>query len=620
MPILKTSLLAFLRIWGRFSDRFSNKSVLGVRLQVVYYFLLGNIYKYIIQNEFGVRYMKKDFKIALFSMEIGIDHKMPTYSGGLGVLAGDILRSCADLNVPIVAVTLANNKGYLSQRLDDEGNQTELLRDWMIDEFTTLMSPKVSVPIEGRDVKIQAWEYLLTGIVGHQVPVYFLDTNLFENSTSDREITYYLYGGDERYRLSQEIVLGIGGVRMLEALGYTNIQKYHMNEGHSALVVLELIKKTKNDNPEYTKERIIKSVRKKCVFTTHTPVPAGHDKFPASLVKSLLGGYLEYDEIDKICHGNELNMTLLALDHSEYINGVAKKHEEISRDMFPGYPIDSITNGVHHVFWTSEPFCNLYDRHISGWRKDPFDLRYVISIPKEEIVQAHRDAKKRLIEFVNAKHGIGMDYDTFTLGFARRITKYKRPYLLFSNPDRLVNIVKNTGPIQIILAGKAHPKDTEGKELIKIIFKAIKRLREYIKVVFLENYNMELAKLITSGVDVWLNTPKRPYEASGTSGMKACLNCVPSLSILDGWWLEGCIEGVTGWAIGSITMEDSTDQSDDSKDAEDLYDKLEKVILPMFYNNKDAWAQIMQYTIAFNSSFFNSHRMVSQYLLNAYFT
>ena len=563
--------------------------------------------------------MENDVQIALFSMEMGIDHKMPTYCGGLGVLAGDILRSCADLNVPIVAVTLASNKGHLSQRLDDEGNQTELPIEWRIDDFTTLMAPKVSVPVEGREVKIQAWEYLLTGIEGYQVPVYLLDTNLFENSNSDREISSYLYGGDERYRLSQEIVLGIGGVRMLEALGYTDIQKYHMNEGHSALVALELTKKMKNENPEYTTEQIIELVRKKCIFTTHTPVPAGQDKFQASLVKSLLGGYLEDEEIDKICHENELNMALLALEHSEYINGVAKKHEEISRDMFPGYPIDSITNGVHHVFWTSEPFCKLYDRHISGWRKDPFDLRYVISIPKEEIIQAHVEAKKRLIDLVNAKHGVGMDYDTFTLGYARRITKYKRPDLLFSNLDRLVNIAKNTGPIQIILAGKAHPKDTEGKELIKIIFKVIKRLSEDIKIVFLENYDMELAKWITSGVDVWLNTPKRPLEASGTSGMKACLNGVPSLSILDGWWLEGCIEGVTGWAIGSITTEGYTNLSDDLKDAEDLYDKLEQVVLPMFYNNKDAWAQIMRYAIAFNSSFFNSHRMVSQYLLNAYF-
>ena len=558
---------------------------------------------------------EKDIRIALFSMEIGIDHKMPTYGGGLGILAGDILRSCADMRVPIVAVTLAINKGSLFQRLDDEGNQTELPTDWRIDDFTTLMAPKVSVPIEDREVQIQAWKYLMTGIGGYQVPVYFLDTNLLENNTLDRGITYYLYGGDERYRLLQEIVLGIGGVRMLEALGYTNIRKHHMNEGHSALVTLELIKKMKEDNPEYKDDQILELVREKCVFTTHTPVQAGHDRFPAQLAKSFLRGYMEDSEMDEICHGNELNMTLLALDHSKYINGVAKKHGEISRDMFPGYPINSITNGVHHVFWTTEPFRKLYDGCIGGWRKDPFDLRYVISIPKEEIISAHAEAKRMLIDLVNAKHNVGMDYDTFTLGFARRVAMYKRADLIFSNPDRLVNIAKNTGPIQIILAGKAHPRDAEGKELIKTIFGDIKRLKDDIKIVFIENYDMELAKLIIPGVDVWLNTPKRPLEASGTSGMKACLNGVPSLSILDGWWLEGCIECVTGWAIGSI----AADQSDDSKDAEDLYDKLERVILPMFYGNGDAWAQIMRYAIAFNSSFFNSHRMVQQYLLNAYF-
>ncbi|RZN37383.1 MAG: alpha-glucan family phosphorylase, partial [Methanophagales archaeon ANME-1-THS] len=299
---------------------------------------------------------------------------------------------------------------------------------------------------------------------------------------------------------------------------------------------------------------------------------------------------------------------------------VAKRHEEISRSMFPGYPIDSITNGVHHVFWTSEPFRRLYDKHIRGWRKDPFNLRYVISIPKEEILEAHREAKRRLIDLVNAKDGIGMGYDTFTVGFARRMAKYKRPNLLFNNIERLVSIAKHAGPIQIILAGKAHPKDWEGKELIKFIFRAIKGLKGDIKSVFLENYDLELAKLITSGADLWLNTPKIPCEASGTSGMKASLNGVPSLSILDGWWVEGCIEGVTGWAIEARSTTSCPDLSDDSSEAANLYAKLERVILPMFYTNRNAWAEIMRYAIAFNASFFNSHRMVQQYLLNAYFT
>jgi starch phosphorylase len=475
------------------------------------------------------------------------------------------------------------------------------------------------VPIAGRDVKVQAWKYLITGLEGHQVPVYLLDTGIFENSDSDREITSYLYGGDSSYRLSQEVVLGIGGVRMLAALGHTDIRKYHLNEGHSALVAVELAKRYKKEHPDLSDRQIEDLVRQKCVFTTHTPIPTGHDRFPASLVKNLLEGYCSEAEIDSVCHKDELNMTLFALEHSGHINGVAKRHEEISRNMFPGYPIDSITNGVHHVFWTSKPFQRLYDKHTGGWRKDPFNLRYVISIPLEEIEQAHREAKRMLIDLVNAKHNIGMDYDTCTLGFARRMTRYKRPQLLFSNPERLVSIARARGPLQVVIAGKAHPKDTSGKELIKSVFAAIKRLKSDIKIVFLENYDMELAQFITAGVDVWLNTPKIPCEASGTSGMKACLNGVPSLSVLDGWWVEGCVEDVTGWAIETKVANVCELEMDDSDEAESLYRKLEQVVLPTFYTNREKWARIMRYAIAFNGSFFNSHRMVQQYLLNAYF-
>lgn len=313
-------------------------------------------------------------------------------------------------------------------------------------------------------------------------------------------------------------------------------------------------------------------------------------------------------------------MTLLALEHSGYINGVAKRHEEISRDMFPGYPIDSITNGVHHVFWTAEPLRKLYDSHISGWRKDPFNLRYVVQIPLDEIQEAHRAAKKRLIDFVNARHDVGLAYDTCTLGFARRMTRYKRPHLLFTNTQRLAAIAKQVGPIQVIVAGKAHPKDTFGKDLIRQIFAAIQELAGEVKIVFLEDYDMELALLLTSGVDVWLNTPKIPCEASGTSGMKACLNGIPSLSVLDGWWVEGCVEGVTGWAIETKVADVCELQMDDTEEAASLYRKLEEVVIPLYYGQeRDGWAQIMRYAIAFNASFFNSHRMVQQYLLNAYF-
>lgn len=558
---------------------------------------------------------ERESQIALFTMEVGIDSKIPTYSGGLGILAGDILRSCADMHIPILAVTLASNEGYMYQEVDESGNQIEGPESWRMNNYTVLMSPRVSVTIEGREVKIQAWKYTISGINGFQVPVYFLDTNLFENEPSDREITYCLYGGDKRYRLQQEIVLGIGGVRMLDALGH-DIRRYHMNEGHSALVAMELMRKLKENNSDISEEQALDIVRDKCIFTTHTPVSAGHDVFPVPMVKSLLGDYLN-EQVERISSGNELDMTLLALSHSEYINGVAKKHGEVFRTLYPGYPVDSITNGVHHVFWTSPPFRKLYDSYISGWRKDPFDLRYVASIPRTEVLGAHEDAKRNLIDHVNSRHDIDMDYNTLTLGFARRITKYKRPDLLFSDPRRLSKISRKH-PLQIILAGKAHPNDNDGKGLLEHIFEVKEEIKGDVKMVFLENYNMELAKLLIPGVDLWLNTPMRPLEASGTSGMKASLNGVPQLSILDGWWLEGCIEGVTGWGIGPITAENSG-EIESAKDSQDLYNKLENLILPMFYRNMSEWTKVMRYTIAFNSSFFNSHRMVQQYLLNAYF-
>jgi len=307
-------------------------------------------------------------------------------------------------------------------------------------------------------------------------------------------------------------------------------------------------------------------------------------------------------------------MTLLALNLSEYINGVAKKHGEISREMFPGYPIDSITNGVHPYTWASESFRKLYNKHIPGWTKDPFTLRHIISIPETEMWNAHMEAKKKLIDYINKESNAGMDYETFTIGFARRASTYKRAGLLFFDVARLIDISRKTGKIQIVFAGKAHPKDIPGKELIKRIFEYIHKIKNDIKIVYLENYDMELGKMVTSGVNLWLNTPLRPKEASGTSGMKASLNGVPSFSILDGWWIEGCIEGVTGWSIGGKSIEENSIE----KDAQDLYKKLENIIIPMFYRDREQWLNIMRYCVAFNASFFNTHRMVHEYVLNAY--
>lgn len=549
-------------------------------------------------------------KIAYFSMEIGIDENIPTYSGGLGVLAGDTIKSCADLNIPLIGITLLSEKGYFYQKIDENGNQIELPINFSVDNFLILLPKKTSVTIEGREVKIQIWMYNYKGIGGYNVPVFFLDTNVKGNSDWDRELTKYLYGGDAKYRLAQEIVLGVGGVKAVKTLGYTTIDRYHMNEGHAAFGTLEL----------YNQLNDVEKVREQCVFTTHTPVAAGHDQFDLAMAKSMLGSLLPDFILSDITFENKLNMTRLALFFSHYVNGVAKKHGEVSRMMFPGHSIDSITNGIHTATWVSEPFQRLFDKHMPGWRSDPYILRSAFSISKEEIWNAHMEAKRELINFVNTRYNVGMNYDDFTIGFGRRQTAYKRPDLLLSDPDRLIKISEKVGPMQIIYAGKAHPKDTSGKESIRKIYqvmKSINSINKKVKISYIHNYDIGIAKMMTSGVDLWLNTPRRPYEASGTSGMKAACNGVPQFSTLDGWWIEGCIENITGWSIGPEKTEEK--QSDDEIDKYDLYEKLENWILPKFYRDRDNWIRTMRSCIAINASFFNTNRMMQQYVLNAYF-
>ncbi len=547
-------------------------------------------------------------KIAYFSMEIGIDEHIPTYSGGLGILAGDTIKSCADLNVPVVGVTLLSENGYFYQKIDEHGNQIELPIQFVVSDFLKSLPTTTTIQIENREVKLRAWYYPYKGLNDYIVPVFFLDSNLEENTPWDRELTKHLYGGDNKYRLAQEIILGIGGVRMLEELAYNTIDKYHMNEGHAALGTLEL----------YRRFQDVEQVRDQCVFTTHTPVAAGHDQFDVPIAKSMLGELLPEFILNEVTFEDKLNMTRLALYFSHYVNGVAKKHGEVSRMMFPGYTIDSITNGVHSRTWVSDPFQKLFDKYMPGWRSDPMILRGAFSIDKNEIWNAHMEAKKKLIDFVNHRYNRGMNYDDFTIGFARRQTEYKRPDLLISDPERLMKIAASKGKLQLIYAGKAHPKDNSGKETIKKIYKIMKELNnENIKIAFINNYDMQIGKLMTSGVDLWLNTPRRPMEASGTSGMKAAHNGVPQFSTLDGWWIEGRIENITGWAIGSRKSNEKDSVDDD--DRNDLYKKLENIIIPKFYNDRDNWIRTMRSCIAINASFFNTDRMIQQYVLSAYF-
>lgn len=557
-------------------------------------------------------------KIAYFSMEIGLSDDIPTYSGGLGILAGDTLRSAADLRLPFVAVTLISHKGYFSQGIDNKGHQIELPVVWEPSKMMSLAPEKVSITIEGRMVFVQAWIYFLESPMGGDVPVIFLDTDLPENSIEDRQLTDYLYGGDDAYRLKQEVILGIGGVRMLNKLGF-HIKKYHMNEGHAAFLTLELLHEYKRDIESVWDELHIwdfDAVKDVCVFTTHTPVEAGHDKFSYELYRKILDGYFPENVLRKLAGEESVNMTLLGFNLSKYINGVAKKHREVSGNMFPGYEIRAITNGVHPYTWTSESFKKLYDKYLLGWANEPEIFVRVGIIPDEELWDAHLEAKKKLIDYVNSLYDVGMDYDTLTIGFARRMTAYKRPDLLFTDIERLERI--GAGKIQIIYAGKAHPKDSSGKYLIEKIFSYMQRLKGKIKIAFIQGYNMEIALRLVSGVDVWLNTPLRPLEASGTSGMKAAHNGVINFSILDGWWIEGHIEGFTGWAIGPAPKEIKPDNNMNKIDAEDLYNKLENVVIPTYYNDRKKWIRMMQNAIGKNAYYFNSHRMMRRYVTEAY--
>jgi glycogen phosphorylase len=560
-----------------------------------------------------------DKSIAYFSMEIGLESGMPTYSGGLGVLAGDTIRAAADLKIPLIGVTLVHRKGYFDQKLGADGSQREEPANWALEDFLTEMPARATVNIEGRRVKLRSWKYEAHGTGEFDVPVFFLDTDLPENAEWDRSLTNFLYGGDQRYRLAQEVVLGMGGVRMLRALGYADIARFHMNEGHASLLVLELLdEEVKRTGRAGIEPRDVDAVKKKCIFTTHTPVAAGHDQFPMELVNQVVGRHELYEMQDLFCCGERLNMTYLALNLSQYVNGVAKRHGETSRLMFAGYHIDAITNGIHAASWTAPAFSKLFDRYIPGWKQDNFSLRYALSIPKEQIWQAHAETKKSLLGYVQRATGIAMDPDILTVGFARRAAAYKRGDLLFSDLNRLNEITSRAGPFQIVYAGKAHPQDQAGKELIKRIFRAIQSLRNKIKIVYLENYDLELGKMLTSGVDVWLNTPQPPLEASGTSGMKAAVNGVPSFSVLDGWWFEGWIEGVTGWSIGP-TVRGTERVENHSTDALSLYEKLEQVVLPLFYRDRSGFVEVMRHAIALNGSFFNTHRMLQQYVVNAYF-
>ena len=557
-------------------------------------------------------------RIAYFSMEIGLTTEIPTYSGGLGVLAGDTIKSAADLKLPLVAVTLISRKGYFRQTFNEAGWQQESPVDWRPEDLLELLPGKALVNIENRDVKVQAWVYRVKSPTGGELPVLFLDTDIPGNLPEDRKITDHLYGGDKEYRLKQEIVLGIGGARLLQILGF-QVRKYHLNEGHASLLTLELLNHHRLHVEDTWDERAswdTRRVQEKCVFTTHTPVEAGHDRFPYDLVERVMGAVVPMELLKELGGKEELNMTMLALNLSHFVNGVAKKHGEVSQALFPGFEIHAITNGIHPFTWASPYMMNLYDKYLPGWAIEPELLVRVDNIPDQELDDAHAGAKAYLFQYIQETTGTTLDPGILTIGFARRATAYKRAKMIFSDPQRLLKI--GDGKLQLIFGGKAHPHDEHGKQMIQEIRKQREVFGDKLKIVYLTNYNMDVASRMIPGVDVWLNNPLRPLEASGTSGMKAALNGVPNFSVLDGWWIEGHIEGVTGWSIGPPPIEKTTDVNHTDEDVQDLYKKLEEIIIPLYYNDRPGWRSVMKNAIGKNAYYFNTHIMMRRYVTDAY--
>ncbi len=556
--------------------------------------------------------VKKDAsmrRIAYFSMEIGAHSDIPTYSGGLGVLAGDTIRSAADLEIPMVAVTLCYDKGYFFQIINGDGYQVEHEIRWDFSDAFELIPSVIELEIQGKIVNVGAWKYEVHGETGWTIPVYLLDTDIEGNEQWQRNFTHVLYDSTPFQRIVQEIILGIGGAKLLDKLGYKNLTTYHMNEGHAAFLTLFLLSKFNGNQ---------KLVRDKTIFTTHTPVEAGHDRFDYNLVYDVLQNQVPQD-IKDFAGEDKLNMTKLAISMSRYINGVSQKHGEVSKKMFPGAKIDYITNGVHSRYWTNPYLTKLFDSfETDDIPRTASFFEKIWKIDADDLWRAHHQAKLALLDYEKSHHYVLMDHNILTVGFARRFTGYKRATLIFSDLERLAKISQNK--IQFLFAGKAHPRDEYGKSLIKKINDHSEHLwNSYrVKVAFLENYDMDLAKLMVSGCDVWLNNPTRYREASGTSGMKAAHNGLLNLSILDGWWIEGYkMDPLAGWAIGLAPGEPGCEENNDALEANNIYTLLEKEIVPLYYKNKQEWINRMRHAISLGS-YFNTHRMVREYADKAY--
>lgn len=556
--------------------------------------------------------------IAYFVMECAVDSRIPTYSGGLGVLAGDTLQSFADLEIPAVCITLLWKNGFTDQRLSKDGVQLSGGQEWDVEQFMQPLNTIVKIPVGGKDIAIKAYKYTVESIKGNNgIDVFFLTPDIPENDPETRKICDRLYIEGGITRLKQEIILGIGGYEMLKALKYKPFL-YHINESHSALLIAGLMKDMNDLN----------RVKSRVVFTTHTPVPAAFDKFGMKDVKDALSEYCGdkvFNDIymEKLDDSDELNLSWLALKNAKNVVAVSRKHKFVSERIFEGHKLKYVTNGIHHVKWASPHHKMLYSKYVKGWEEDPSLLRDAACIPDSEFINAHVLCKETLIEIINSETDSSFVPGDFTIGMAKRVTHYKRNNLILANPDRLIDIAERKGNIQIIFAGKAHPADTDGMAMIKAIhdsYAYIASKTKKIKIAFLENYNIHKAGIMLSGVDLWLNNPIRPLEASGTSGMKAALNGVPSFSVLDGWWLEACMEGTNGWGIGPKLNWSDLSYSDDMHDLKDIYGKLEFKIMELYYTNFSEYVRIMKMAASTVPPFFNTNRMVSEYVTDLYLT
>ena len=541
-------------------------------------------------------------------MEIALKSDIPTYSGGLGILAGDLIKSAADLEIPMVAVALTYSGGYFYQFIDREGLQQEKALRWeFTDEFARTNQTAV-IEVYGKPLKVQCWTYDVVGKTGHHIPLYLLETNVESNEEWMKNLTHILYDSIRpEIRLIQEMILGMGGVRILDLHGMNNLECYHLNEGHAAFVTLELLKKF-DGNPQ--------RVRDRCLFTTHTPVPTGFDIFSYALANDVFRDQLP-ENIKEFAGNDGLNMAHLAASLSGYINAVSRKHQEISANLFPGKKINYITNGINTDRWISPYLRELYDKTFPGWDQRPDLLKNIFQLNSVALWAAHQKAKIDLLDYEKSHSYVLLDSKHLTIGFARRITEYKRPTLIFSDLDRLGRMAKDK--VQFIFAGKTHPRDDWGKELIKNIYNASEYLwKNYkVRVAFLENYDMDLGKMMVSGVDLWLNTPRCTFEASGTSGMKAALNGVPHLSTWDGWWIEGMeLDPNAGWAFGPKS-EGTECPADEPSEINALYEVLEKEIIPMYYDRRNEWIERMKCSIKL-ASYFNTHRMIKEYATQAW--